>query len=455
MAFLDKLDALAKNRAETRQAEIERLLSEHAGRLQRASQMAGEQAGSGANARDHEQWLARATPRPGPGGRALVFESAVPLTADAAAHPRGYVFSPAPAAPDEAVSREELRLLGVDPVPDAPVALDRIAFVDTETTGLAGSAGTYVFLVGVGWFRRASGGGLEFAVEQIFMEDYCHESAVLAHLRDRLADFDALATYNGRGFDMPLLEARFVMNRLRAAGLVLPHLDLLAPSRRLFRGRLDSCSLSSIERNVLGMSRTHDIPGGQIPGIYFDYARGAGRARMPVVFDHHAQDIISLGALLLLFLEWLRDPAHPGLREPSDAMSMGRLLHRRGSPERSLAYLERAVHESRDAALTESALTQLAAVYRRLGRDRDAAGVWESAWRRHGLARPEACIELAKAYEHRLHDYEAALALIADAERQAALHRQLGTRTGADAGALLADLAARRRRIERKSRKRA
>ena len=59
----------------------------------------------------------------------------------------------------------------------AGVEFQRMAFVDTETTGLAGGTGTYAFLVGVGVFD-ADG----FTIHQFFMRDFAEEQAQLQAL---------------------------------------------------------------------------------------------------------------------------------------------------------------------------------------------------------------------------------------------------------------------------------
>src|ERR1039457_2401288 len=59
------------------------------------------------------------------------------------------------------------------------------AFLDTETTGLAGGTGTYPFLIGVGSIEAAG-----FRLRQFFMRDYGEEPSMLARLAEHLARFD-------------------------------------------------------------------------------------------------------------------------------------------------------------------------------------------------------------------------------------------------------------------------
>ena len=164
--------------------------------------------------------------------------------------------------------------------PDAGPARGDILFLDLETTGLAGGAGTYAFLVGCGWFEP---GG--FRVRQYFMVGHALERALLAAVRQRLESCGPLVTYNGKTFDLPVLETRFIFNRQRTPLGDRAHLDMLHPARRLWRGarplvngpgaQRESCTLSALEHALLGVQRTGDVPGFEIPTRYLHfYGRG-------------------------------------------------------------------------------------------------------------------------------------------------------------------------------------
>src|SRR5947208_8106614 len=168
----------------------------------------------------------------------------------------------------------------------------RWAFLDTETTGLAGGSGTYAFLVGVG---RITAEG--FRVRQFFMRDYVEERSSLAALEEHLKDFDVLITYNGKSYDQPLLETRFRMNRMKAPFGALNHLDLLYGARRLWKLRLENCRLIQLEEHILGFVREGDLPGDLIPYVYFEYIRSREAHRMVPVFHHNAMDILTLACL--------------------------------------------------------------------------------------------------------------------------------------------------------------
>jgi tetratricopeptide (TPR) repeat protein len=166
--------------------------------------------------------------------------------------------------------------------------------------------------------------------------------------------------------------------------------------------------------------------------------------------------VISMGALLLLLVECLSNPAHPALGHALDMASYGRLHRRRGRLETAADYLERSVTLSRETDVTTSSLHELAAVYRKLGRVADAADIWRSECRRRGIVNITAYIELAKIYEHQMRDFQAALALISEAEQQASLVRDIGgwpteTQHTGELARLLEDFQRRRVRVERKA----
>jgi uncharacterized protein len=278
------------------------------------------------------------------------------------------------------------RLAGVD--------LRHIAFVDTETTGLAGGTGTYAFLVGVGVFEDQ-----RFTVHQFFMRDYHEEPAQLQALGELLDGLEAIVSFNGKSFDMPLLETRFIMNRQPPRLSDAPHLDLLPVARRFWKYRLESCALSSLEAEVLGVGRTQaDVPGWLIPSLYADYARSGDAREMPRIFYHNAQDILSLVTLtarmcdlLVMPLPW--DEHLPG----DDLYGLGRLLHELGEEDRAEVAYAQAARSCRSPGVQEMAMRDLAALLKRQERREEALDWWARLAEDHGAV--YACEELAKHFE--------------------------------------------------------
>ena len=474
MSEQKKMEERARQVAAARRAELDRLLAEQPNRLTRGWPGFAKNDGGGvtpSSAAQLERLLAESDWVEGPRGRVRRWTTRIAIQTPGvelpSAHERGYAFSP-PARQTAYSARyvaESFELLGVDFVPVRGEdgwrpSLRDLLFLDTETTGVMGSTGTVAFLVGLGWFEGETDADgqmapREFVVEQLFIDDFSGEEALLALVAERIAASEALVTYNGRGYDMPLLEGRFIMNRMRPA-VARPHLDLLHPARAVFRAAVGSCSLRNIEQCVLGITRTHDVDGALIPQIFFDYVRGIRRERMVPVVDHNVQDIVSLGALLLDLGDRLADAGESSFEgQAAMAAGFGKLLRRRGQGGRAVAFFERAVAESRDANLTRSCLAALADLYRRSGRPHEAAEIWRNEWTRRGMRDPQACMELAKVYERHLGDIAAALEVVRDAERQSRLAVDLGSLTGAGRSAPATGdfqvwLQRRRVRLERK-----
>ena len=281
---------------------------------------------------------------------------------------------------------------------------ERWAFLDTETTGLAGGAGTYAFLVGVGAIEPAG-----FRLRQFFMRDYGDEASLLCRLAEHLAQFDVLITYNGKSFDQPLLETRFRMVRARHPFDRMEHLDLLFGARRLWKLRLESCRLVDLENQILGVEREGDLPGEMIPYCYFDFLRTQEAFRVVPIFHHNAIDILSLACLTAIVPFAFRSPADARLRHGADLIGLARWLNQADRREEALRLFQRAVEMGLPDDLLFRTLWDIAAMEKRLGREDAAlAAVTELAGSRNPY-RVRALEELAKHYEHRERNYAMAL----------------------------------------------
>jgi uncharacterized protein YprB with RNaseH-like and TPR domain len=278
--------------------------------------------------------------------------------------------------------------------------LGTAVFLDTETTGLAGGAGTAAFLIGIGFVD-----GDRFRVRQYFMRDYHEEASLLHALAEDLRRFAHLVTFNGKMFDLPLLDARYRLNRGRFPLAEAPHFDLLHPARRLWKARLESCRLQSLEVQLLGLSRHDDIPGEEIPQVYFDYLRRGDARALARVFAHNRQDIVSLAALSILACQWVEGSL---AEDPRDVYCLARVLERARLYERSEREYRRAVTQG-TGSLRTAALLGLAARAKRAGDFEEAAGLWAAAAE---AGEPLAMHELAMHQEHRRRDPLAALATV-------------------------------------------
>ncbi len=341
---------------------------------------------------------------------------------------------------------------GALPLPDGADAGSRLLFFDLETTGLSGGAGTYAFLVGCGAFD-----GDGFRTRQFFLRGFGEERALLQAVEDEIATVAAeqspvLVTYNGRAFDIPLVETRYQFHRLRSPFEAMAHVDMLFPARRLWKRRVQagpvapdespgSCALTAIERDVLGLYRQDDVPGWEIPSRYFGYARTGDARGLTAVLEHNRLDLLSLAAVAAVILEMVRDGAAVA-RERHDCLALGRLLEYLGQlddAERCFAaaalddgMLERDV----DRMVRADALHWLALHRRRTRRFDEAATAWLELSEIGGLEaelRREALEALAIHHEHRAKDLEAArvfalraLDLADDARRVDEVRHRLG-----------------------------
>ena len=283
---------------------------------------------------------------------------------------------------------------------DGEIDLRRAAFIDTETTGLAGGTGTFAFLVGVGTFDADD----HFVVHQYFLRSPDEEPAMLLHIAETLDQCDAIVSFNGRGFDLPLLTTRFTLIRLFPRILTAPHLDLLTPSRRLWRGRLESCSLSSLEDNVLEVRRDQaDISGAFIPDMYFDYLRTGDASEMPRVLYHNVFDILSMVTLSTQLIQ-LFDRAQTAHRNAGDLYALGKWHADHAQHDQAEIYLQQAIDLADDPETHHAAALRLATLYKQLERRSDAVPLWEAVTDQPEISAIDACVELAKHFEWHARD---------------------------------------------------
>jgi hypothetical protein len=293
-------------------------------------------------------------------------------------------------------------------IPSSPPA--KWAFLDTETTGLAGGTGTYAFLIGVGSIEVAG-----FRLRQFFMRDYGEEASLLKRLAEHLAQFDVLITYNGKTYDQPLLETRFRMARARHPFGALEHLDLLFGARRLWKLRLESCRLVDLEHQVLGVERQGDLPGEMIPYYYFEYLRSRQAFRLVPIFHHNAMDILSLACLTAIVPCAFRSPEGSSLRHGADLIGLARWLLAAERAEEAVRLLRRAVDLGLPDALLFRTLWDIATVERRLGRGEVALAVFADLALSRNPYQARALEELAKHYEHRERNCGKALEMVRSA----------------------------------------
>lgn len=307
------------------------------------------------------------------------------------------------------LSGETLALISRD---DAFGRVDpaRILYLDLETTGLSPGASNYAFLTGLGYFV-----GQEFRIRQHFMRDFTDEPDILSKIDEFVEHFDAVVTFNGRAFDLPLLESRFILARRRTRLSTLPHLDLLYPSRQIWGERLESCALKSLEVNLLGVERHGDIPGAEIPQVYFEYLKTRNPYWISKVFHHNRLDILSMMCLLTLCHDLVAGKTEAPIRDGRDALGLAFFYERREIYEQSTLYFTEALGVGVDPDRKVRAIRRASRMHRRAGKRAEAMALWQSGAEEDGLAALEflenMSIQLEK-YERRFAD---ALAVVEDA----------------------------------------
>ena len=305
----------------------------------------------------------------------------------------------------------------------------RMLFVDLETTGLAGGAGTYAFLVGCAWYQD---GGLR--IRQFFLSNFDAERVLLEAVAEIAAGCGAVVTFNGKSFDLPLIETRFQLHRLQTPFAALPHVDMLHPARRLWRddvaddgvgehtaagaersfaGRQGStgCRLTTLEETLCGHAREGDVPGFEIPSRYFHFVRTGDSRGLAAVMEHNRLDLISLAMITARASQLLEDgPAVA--RTAREALGMGRLYERAGMPgDARASFLRAAEHGDGDTVTRADAWRSYAVLCRRERRYSDAADGWRRILelrRCPPAILREASEALAVHHEHRLRDLAAA-----------------------------------------------
>ncbi|MBN2001980.1 MAG: ribonuclease H-like domain-containing protein [Anaerolineae bacterium] len=334
------------------------------------------------------------------------------------------------------ISAATLALLG------APGLGPRPVFLDTETTGLGGGAGTLVFLTGVGVW---DGSGL--SVFQVFLRDPVHEIAALRYLDDLVSSATGLVTFNGRGFDVPLLQNRFILNRLAPRWAMLPHLDLLSVARQLWRDHFPSRRLGVLETEVLRVKRAEvDIDSALIPALYLDYLRTGEPGEMARIFYHNLVDVVSLVALLAHMAGMVATPESMALAAGEWA-GIGRVYDSAGRDSDAWAAWSNALSGEAgdlDPACAVRLWREMAARRRRSDAWAEACALWET-WAARVPGDVEPLVERAKYEEWTAHNPMAALRVtLAALDRAAQLPRSL------EQTLLIEDLAHRRERLERK-----
>jgi uncharacterized protein YprB with RNaseH-like and TPR domain len=321
------------------------------------------------------------------------------------------------------------------------INIERLLFFDLETTGLSGGTGSFAFLLGFGFIADG-----HFHTEQFFLPDFGHEADLFQFLTERYKNFTALVSFNGKSFDAPLLKTRFNLNRFQPFFETWPHLDIFHLSRRIWKDSFPSCSLQSLERELFQTVRHDDIPGEQIPTVYFDFLQSGRTEGIRRILRHNFEDIVSMEIMLTELSGIENKIKWPQLDPPA----LLRLAVLAGQNNKT-GWLEELADLSHKMQFDDRAEISwlLSLNYKRNGNFDRAAVYWKKLTEDHNYAVP-AQIELAKFYEHRGRNYNLALSCTETALKHIDLKLELGESTEAFQE-IRRNLVIRRRRIIQKS----
>lgn len=280
----------------------------------------------------------------------------------------------------------------------------KLLFFDTETTGLSGGTGTIPFMLGFGYFEESIFRARIFILNELSREDLFLE-AIDRFLEEH--DFSATVTYNGKTFDFPLMESRYIMQRKRFPLLHLPHLDFLFPARVVWKNTYESRRLGYLGDVMLGISREDDVDGSQIPALYFNFLRSKAFHVIEKVVEHNALDLLGLAALLLQVLKYVEDITYT--QDEGEILGTARLYEKYGDFEAARLRYTQLTETGGRSEVTSMAVKALAVLKKKEKLYDEASDLWETLTELSDQDQT-ALRELAIHLEHREKNYVKALA---------------------------------------------
>lgn len=303
-------------------------------------------------------------------------------------------------------------LLGKDLKMNSVKAED-IIFIDTETTGLAGGTGTYAFIIGIGIFEND-----EFKITQLFLPDLDHEAAQLFKLSEIIGNRSCLMSFNGKSYDIPLLKNRLILCGLELDFDSFQHLDLVHTCRRLWKNSIGSCSLQNIEKQILKIERSNDIPGHEIPKLYFNYLQHKEPKPLLSVFKHNVIDLLSLVSITKSCSQIFYQPDKiDSQADYSVPLKTFMQLEQFDKVEYYMVNLPDCIQKQ------EKLLYWQALFYKRTKQWEKSINCFLNLLQIRFTLTPY--IEISKIYEHRLKDYKAALDILNQLEARTLVVNEL------------------------------
>jgi uncharacterized protein len=286
--------------------------------------------------------------------------------------------------------------------------LSTALFLDLETTGLSNGTGTVPFLVGLGYYRDE-----RFKVTQFFLNEMAEEERLVRELDAfvREMGFRSLVTYNGKAFDVPLVETRFALHRMPCPLRGMPHLDFLFSARSLWQHKYDSCRLFHLAQQIVQAERSEDIPGAEVPLRYFQYIRSGDFSLIDPILYHNQEDLLSLLGVVVagaVLVDRHRAAAARGEGDPMDLYGVAKLFERAGDTATSAVLLEKALAGGRGLS-AEVSIVARKKLSHHFKKNKD----WDKAlpfWQEMAAGEEVDCFrELAIYFEHTAKDLDEAL----------------------------------------------
>lgn len=285
--------------------------------------------------------------------------------------------------------------------------LSTALFIDLETTGLSGGAGVVPFLVGLGYYRDD-----RFYVAQHFLGELAEEERMIQELSQFFSEmnFQSLVTFNGKSFDVPILETRFILHRTPFVLSELPHLDFLFSARNLWGHKLENCQLHNLARKVVDADRSEDIPSAEVPWLYFQYLQTGNFDLIEPVLYHNQEDILSLLGVVVMGALIFSEDKDACFADAMDLYGAGKVLEKVGDVEKSVRYFEQALDGQLTDEVTIKAKKKLSYYFKKNQGWEKAVSLWREMVSEDVISRDQlfSFRELAMYLEHKERKYKEA-----------------------------------------------
>ncbi len=285
--------------------------------------------------------------------------------------------------------------------------LSTALFIDLETTGLSGGSGVIPFNVGMGYYRDD-----KFIVGQYFLGEMAEEERMIQELAEffKEMNFQSVVTYNGKSFDIPLLETRFILQRQPFLLSELPHLDFLFPARRLWSHKYESCRLFHLALNVVQTGRTEDIPSAEIPWRYFQYLQTGNYDLIEPILYHNQEDILSLLGLVVIGAQIFSEDPELCMGDAMDFYGAGKVMANAGDLEKAVQFFQKALDGNLTDEVSVETKRRLSVHFKKHQDWEKAVPIWEEMTSTTVVTQAQlfSFRELAMHLEHRLKNFEEA-----------------------------------------------